>query len=132
MDVDMKTLTEKRKKTGATSGITRASKKVAVVSKVSKNTESENELPNSCSTSSQQDQTTAIYTFDAIRDFLKRTKNKQGVRVEEYFPDIMGFIDSVQCYRKDSGDKTFTDQEIARLKKFLTKLRQENVESNIF
>ncbi len=54
-----------------------------------------------------------------IKYFLKVTKNARKVRVEEYFPDVLQFIEKAKTFRNDGG---FTNQEVYRLKKILAKL----------
>ncbi|KAL7833192.1 hypothetical protein SRHO_G00302100 [Serrasalmus rhombeus] len=66
-----------------------------------------------------------IYTLKMIRDFLESTKHAKGVRVEDHFPDRIGFVQSVQYLQNNSGEEGFTDQEIFRLKKIVTKLNHQ-------
>ncbi|KAL6481357.1 hypothetical protein MHYP_G00094370 [Metynnis hypsauchen] len=67
-----------------------------------------------------------IYTLRMMRDFLEGTKHAKGVRVEDHFPDRVGFVQSVQYLRNNSGgEEGFTDQEIFRLKKIVAKLNHQ-------
>jgi len=59
------------------------------------------------------------YTVEEIKNFLDVTKNMRGVKIAEYFPDIKQFIEKVKVFR---GKNSFTDQDVFRLKKILTKL----------
>ncbi len=63
--------------------------------------------------------TTAV---EDIKSFLKVTKNARKVRVEEYFPDVLQFIEKAKTLRNDGG---FTNQEVYRLKKILAKLNAQ-------
>lgn len=59
-----------------------------------------------------------IYSVDDIKSFLKTMKNLRKVKIEEYFPDVMQFT-----FRSEN---CFTDQEVYRLKKILTKLNTKS------
>lgn len=63
------------------------------------------------------------YTVGDIKSFLKMTKNVKKVKLEEYFPDIVQFIEKVKFFRSES---CFTNQEVYRLKKILTKLSSQS------
>ncbi len=39
-----------------------------------------------------------IYTVDDIKSFLKTTKNLRKVKIEDYFPDIMQFIENIKTF----------------------------------
>jgi hypothetical protein len=58
-------------------------------------------------------QRTKMYLSDKIKSFLQDTKNVKGVKLEEYFPDILAFYVSARFYanRLESG---ITDQEMYR------------------
>ena len=56
--------------------------------------------------------------MEKIRKFLAETKGHRAVKIEHFFSDLIGFIRSVNQLRKDDA---FTDQEIDRLKKQVTK-----------
>ncbi len=55
------------------------------------------------------------------------TKNLRKVKIEDYFPDIMQFIEKIKTFRSEN---CFTDQEVYRLKKILTKLKSEDFKQN--
>lgn len=42
--------------------------------------------------------------------------------MEEYFPDVLQFIEKAKIFRSDRG---FTNQEVYRLKKILAKLNAQ-------
>lgn len=67
------------------------------------------------------------YSADDIKSFLKETKNSRKVRVEQFFPDVIQFIDKVKIYRTEG---CFSNQEVYRLKKILAKLNAQP-ESNV-
>lgn len=62
------------------------------------------------------------YSAEDIKSFLKVTKNARKVRVEEYFPDVLQFIEKAKAFKTDGG---FTNQEVYRLKKILAKLNTQ-------
>lgn len=62
------------------------------------------------------------YKVEDIKSFLKVTKNARKVRVDEYFPDVMQFIEKAKTFKSDGG---FTNQEVYRLKKILAKLNSQ-------
>ncbi len=68
-----------------------------------------------------------IYSIDDIKSFLMTTKNLRKVKIEDYFPDIMQFIEKIKTFRSEN---CFTDQEVYRLKKILTKLKSEDFKEN--
>lgn len=68
------------------------------------------------------------YSMLSIKKFLKSTKGARNVRLENVFPDLQLFIDSVKNFQKSSesaGEKIFTDQERFRLKKLVLKVRRQ-------
>lgn len=70
----------------------------------------------------------SAYPFTKIQSFLQRTKGLRSVKIDEFFPDLKLFIDSVKFFMKNkenSGQLTFTDQEIFRLKKLMIKARAQ-------
>lgn len=70
----------------------------------------------------------SAYSFTKIQSFLQRTKGLRSVKVDEFFPDLKLFIDSVKFFMKNkenSGQLTFTDQEIFHLKKLMIKARAQ-------
>ncbi|KAI3365342.1 hypothetical protein L3Q82_010130 [Scortum barcoo] len=54
------------------------------------------------------------YSVEKIRRFLAETKGQRAVKTEQFFPDLNGFIRSVNQLRKED---VFSDQEIYRLRK---------------
>lgn len=63
-----------------------------------------------------------VVFLEDIKSFLKVIKNATKVRVEEYFPDVLQFIEKAKTFRSDGG---FTNQEVYRLKKILAKLNAQ-------
>ncbi|KAK3536160.1 hypothetical protein QTP70_031757 [Hemibagrus guttatus] len=59
---------------------------------------------------------TGTYRDREIKQFLQKTKNMKGVKVEQYFPNKLNFVESTTTVIKKKS-KNFTDQEIYRLKK---------------
>ncbi len=59
------------------------------------------------------------YNVDDIKLFLRVTKNARNVRITEYFPDLEKFAEKAKIFRSEG---LFSDQEIYRLKKILTKV----------
>ncbi|KAL7398534.1 hypothetical protein ABVT39_011248 [Epinephelus coioides] len=77
---------------------------------------------------SMQDEIQSGYSFQRVRAFLTQTKGSRGVKVEDHFPDLQLFYDSVRFYMKNTrnlGQPSFTDPEIFRLRKFLVKVRDQ-------
>ncbi len=92
-------------------------------------TESENDF-SECSapcSSPQSRSSSKSYSSDDIKSFLKETRNMRKVRIEQYFPDAIQFIDKVRMYRNEG---CFSNQEVYRLKKILVKLNTQ-LESNV-
>lgn len=71
---------------------------------------------------------TSTYSVQRIRNFLRDTKGMRAVKVEEHFPDLQLFHDSVRYFMENSADlgqPSFTDQEIFRLRMFIVKVRNQ-------
>ncbi len=84
-------------------------------------TESENDF-SECSapcSSPQSRSSSKSYSADDIKSFLKETKNMRKVCIEQYFPDVIQFLDKVRMYRNEG---CFSNQEVYRLKEILAKL----------
>lgn len=64
-----------------------------------------------------------IYNVDDIKSFLKETKNARKVRIEEFFPDVVQFIEKAKLFKSEGS---FTNQEVYRLKKILSKLNAQS------
>lgn len=88
-------------------------------------TESESDISECSVTASlpQSGFSSRTYTVVDIKSFLKITKNVKTVKLEEYFPDIIQFIEKVKIFRSES---CFTNQEVYRLKKIITKLSSQS------
>lgn len=88
-------------------------------------TESESDISECSVTASlpQSGFSSRTYTVVDIKSFLKITKNVKKVKLEEYFPDIIQFIEKVKIFRSES---CFTNQEVYRLKKIITKLSSQS------
>lgn len=68
----------------------------------------------------------SVYPFTRLRSFLQDTKGMRSVRVDDFFPDLKMFLDSVKLFMKNtdrSDQSTFSDQEVYRLKKLMVKVR---------
>lgn len=63
-----------------------------------------------------------FYPIDKISKFLSDTKGLRGLKIEDFFPDLRGFVKSVTLLIKQDG--AFSDQEIWRLKKMVTKVKK--------
>lgn len=70
----------------------------------------------------------SVYSFTRLRSFLQDTKGMRSVRVDDFFPDLKLFLDSVKLCMKNT-DRTdqsiFSDQEVYRLKKLMLKVRSQ-------
>lgn len=86
--------------------------------------ESGSESSDSSVSFSQSDFTGRSYELDDIKLFLRATKNKRGVCVDEYFPDIKQFVDKTKSFMSEG---LFTNKEVYRLKKITSrKLTSDN------
>lgn len=87
-------------------------------------TESETDL-SECSVSfdlSQDDSLNQSYTVDDIKIFLRKTKSARNVRISKYFPDLAQFAEKARFFKSEG---LFSDQEVFRLKKILTKVSSQ-------
>jgi len=57
--------------------------------------------------------------MDDIRTFLKETKHGRNVRIGDLFADVEQFYTKMKSFMSDGF---FTEQEVYRLKKVITKL----------
>ena len=64
------------------------------------------------------------FSVENIREFLRKTKNKKNVKVGDHFSDSQLFAESAR-QQMSSGEGGFTDQEMFRLRKFVSKIRAE-------
>ncbi|XP_073712913.1 uncharacterized protein [Misgurnus anguillicaudatus] len=111
----------KRKKTGD-SQIVRAKKAGVEDIHVEDGIDSDSESSDSSVSFSQSD-LHSTYEVDDVKLFLRATKNKRGVRVEQFFPDIKQFVDKTRMFMSEG---LFTNKEIYRLKKIVRKLVSDN------
>lgn len=74
------------------------------------------------SSCSQTEWTCLDFDTDEIKKFLKLSKNLRGVQVAEYFPDTKHFVENMRALMTEG---CFTNKEVYRLKKFVTKLQQQ-------
>lgn len=74
-----------------------------------------------------QEERIGSYSLKNIKKFLLETKGQRAIKPELFFPDLEGFIKSVNRLR---GEGVFTDQEIYRLKKLVTKARATLIEDD--
>ncbi len=77
------------------------------------------ELSDSSVTLSQSEFSSRNYDVDDIKLFLQSTKNKRGVLVNEYFPDVGQFLEKANNFMTES---CFSNKEVYRLKKIVRKL----------
>ncbi|KAI2645946.1 Phosphoribosylaminoimidazole-succinocarboxamide synthase [Labeo rohita] len=112
----------KRKKSGK-GLIVRHAKKADTTELSDKDeTESDSESSDSSVSLSQSDFSGRHYEVDDIKLFLRATKNKRGVHVNEYFPDIKQFVEKTKCFMMECS---FTNKEVYQLKKIVRKLNSE-------
>ncbi len=67
----------------------------------------------------QSDFSACSYDSDEIKLFLRATKNKRGVNVRDYFPDVKQFVEKT---RSLMAEGSFTNKEVYRLKKIVRNL----------
>ncbi len=67
----------------------------------------------------QSDFSACSYDSDEIKLFLRATKNKRGVNVKDYFPDVKQFVEKT---RSLMAEGSFTNKEVYRLKKIVRNL----------
>ncbi|KAI4894497.1 hypothetical protein NFI96_007886 [Prochilodus magdalenae] len=75
--------------------------------------------------SSQEDTSSTVYTADEIKAFLQRTKGQKLVQVTGCISDWSQFVHDVGHFRRE---KDFTELELYRMKKLLTRLRKETTD----
>lgn len=81
----------------------------------------ESDLSDSGASSCSQTEWTCLeYDAGEIKKFLKLSKNVRGVQVADYFPDIKRFVENTRAFMTEG---CFTNKEVYRLKKFVTKLK---------
>ncbi len=68
---------------------------------------------------SQSDFSARRYDSDEIKLFLRATKNKRGVNIRDYFPDVKQFVEKI---RSLMAEGSFTNKEVYRLKKIVRNL----------
>lgn len=85
--------------------------------------ESGSESSDSSVSLSQSDFSSRSYEVDDIKLFLRATKNKRGVRVDEYFPDTKQFVGKTRLFMSEG---LFTNKEVYRLKKIVRKFTSDN------
>jgi len=66
-----------------------------------------------------------LYTVEQINSFLDETKEKAGVEIVDFFPDLEKFVSSVAWARKISSCTELSQQKRFRLKKYITSARQK-------
>lgn len=92
--------------------------KISKIDDVNETQDTESDSDSSeCSVNfSQSEIVDRSYELEDIKLFLRSTKNKRGVRVKEYFPDLKQFADKAKSFM--DGD-CFTNKEVYRLKKIV-------------
>ena len=63
--------------------------------------------------------TSQVYTVEDIKTFLSETKNVRNVHIDDFFPDLEQFMSRTKQFISDG---LFSNPEVYRLTKFLTKL----------
>ncbi len=136
MDDELLKLPVKRKQTETKDNTVKTKKVSKTDSKCSQseeNTQStqsvlQNTQESDCEEENMQVGRQSRYSFLRIRTFLKETKGVRAVKVEDFFPDLQLFHDSVRFFMRNMdslGQPSFTDREIFRLKKLLLKVRAQ-------
>ncbi len=74
-----------------------------------------------------QEERVSSYSVVKIKRFLTETKGQRAVKPEQFFPDLNGFIRSLNRLRKE---EVFSDQEVNRLKKLVTKAKAALIEDD--
>lgn len=97
----------------------KSAKKAVVADDAHEDRDSDSESDSSCVSLSQLDCVGRCYDMDDIRLFLKSTKNKRGVLVSEYFPDMKQFVEKS---KRLMSEGCFTNKEVYRLKKIVNKI----------
>ncbi|XP_029019281.2 uncharacterized protein LOC114862777 [Betta splendens] len=65
------------------------------------------------------------YSVDRVKLFLQHTKNKRGVKIDDYFSDDECFVNSVYDQMGSRGKGGYTNHEVVRLKKILHKISRD-------
>ncbi len=84
-------------------------------------TESESEFSDSSVVLSQNEFSARSYNAEEVKVFLKLTKNKRGVCVQEYFPNLTQFVEKTKSLMAEG---CFTNKEVYRLKKIVRNLEK--------
>lgn len=79
-------------------------------------TESDSDSSECSEVFSQGEFNVRSYDLEDIKLFLRSTKNKRGVKVQEYFPDLKQFVDRAKSWM---ASDSFTNKEAYRLKKIV-------------
>jgi len=98
---------------------TKISKKSEVQNDMNQDIESNGGSSDSSVTLSQGEFFGRDYRLDDIQLFLRSTKNKRAVRVQEYFPDVKQFAEKA---RSLMAENCFINIEVYRLKKSVRNL----------
>lgn len=112
----------KRKKSGKTLSGKQAKKVNVTELSDEEETESDGESSDSSISISQRDFSGRRLEVDDIKLFLRATKNKRGVNVKEYFPDVKQLIEETKGFMMEGS---FTNKEVYRLKNIGRKLNSE-------
>ncbi|KAI4886999.1 hypothetical protein NFI96_027941 [Prochilodus magdalenae] len=83
------------------------------------------QLHSGWSMSSLEDTASSVYTADEIKAFLQRTKGQKLVQVTGCISDGSQFVHDVGHFRRE---KDFTELELYRMKKLLTRLRKNGTD----
>jgi len=94
------------------------SKTIGLQNEEMQDTESDSDSSECSMTFSQGETNVTDRTYgpEDIKLFLRATKNKRGVNMKEYFPDLKQFADQAKSWM---ASDSFTNKEVYRLKKIV-------------
>ncbi len=126
VDLDMETEAEsfkmpQKRKMSDKSQNKKALKKLVLNSSDDNETDSESEFSDSSVALSLSEFSVRSYNAEEIKTFLKSTKNKRGVCVQEYFPNLTQFVEKTKGLMAEG---CFTNKEVYRLKKIVRNLEK--------
>ena len=87
--------------------------------------DSEGCVSNSSVLSLTQQAAAQVYPANIVTSFLQQTKGLSNIALEQHFPDLQGFYDSIKHVVKHRYESDLTDQEIYRLEKLINKVRKQ-------
>ena len=66
-----------------------------------------------------------VYSTEQVRRFLRKTKGKRNVKVENYFPDLEVFLQTAKGLIRSVEEGGIGEPEVHRLKKLVLKVRTQ-------